>query len=392
LEVCFSPATLGIYGFSEDKYVPIKAGYTAAITLESLKKIDRYRLEVSLACNLRCSYCVVHMNSVEQQNTLMSLNTAKAIVSRFNDEVGSSGSVFLMGGEPLLNIDVVRYIIDNIVGNTIIFTNAHSRNDELADYFYKHGTYILTSLDGSTLEQNEKRFHPDVKGNFIKVTNNIKNAIAKGCKVGVSCLLHSGNLTDAVEIATYFVEELKAKAMSFAYPHLTIKQSEENEFDIEAYGNQLIALFRFSKAKKVYIDQIGKIVSSILFNYPMIAGCKAGLSQRTFYPDGKETVCTKIDTCSDFNLDCYFSSLPYFNPKCSNCIAISLCGGGCAWDACVKAGNKNLDWRLCKYKIPVVKYIVNDILITLRQANSIDSAKELLDEIYMPMCNNYSEG
>ena len=76
-----------------------------------IHKIDRYRIEVSLACDLRCQYCLVHMNNVEQQNKKMSMDTASAIINMFNAEVGERGSVFIIGGEPLTNKAVTKYII-----------------------------------------------------------------------------------------------------------------------------------------------------------------------------------------------------------------------------------------------------------------------------------------
>lgn len=391
MDIRFTPRTLAIDCFLDGNWLTINDNVYTPIVLDDLKKIDRYRLEVSLACNLRCAYCVVHMNRVAQQNTIMSLETAKKIVNRFNDEVGRDGSIFLMGGEPLLNIDVVRYIIDNVLGRSIIFTNALGLTKELVSYFINREVYVLTSLDGSTLIHNEKRFQPKVRENFDIVTKNISYAIAAGCKVGVSCLLHNGNVTDAISIASYFVDSLKATAMSFAYPHLTVNPSDENEFDIEAYGDKLIELFQFAKDRRVYIDQIGKIVSAIIYRSPILIACKAGLSQRTFYPDGSETICTKIDTCKLHNLHNYFESLPFFNLSCKDCIAVGLCGGGCAWDACVKPASNGLDWRVCKFKKKLVNHILSDIKTTLTHAATIKEAKSILNRVYRPMCNNYSE-
>ena len=107
----------------------------ASTTLPAL--IDRYRIEVSLSCNLKCKYCVVHMNNVRQQNTVMSLETARTIVNQFNEEVGDKGSIFLMGGEPLTNFPVVKSIIEQAQGSTIIFTNALLLDDNLIRFFYK---------------------------------------------------------------------------------------------------------------------------------------------------------------------------------------------------------------------------------------------------------------
>ena len=145
----------------------ITQGVTSALTKQP-STIDRYRVEVSLTCNLKCKYCVVHLNNVRQQNTIMSIETAQRIIEMFNKEVGAKGSIFIMGGEPLVNWPVVKYIIENAKGKTIIFTNALDLTEEIIKFFFKHDTYILTSLDGYSIEQNEKRFWPHTQKNTIK--------------------------------------------------------------------------------------------------------------------------------------------------------------------------------------------------------------------------------
>lgn len=391
MKIRFLPEKLKFEGnVANGQWEEITKGFYAIPSLEELHKIDRYRIEVSLMCNLKCEYCVVHMNKVTQQNTLMNSDVADRIIKRFNEEIGEYGSIFLMGGEPLTNINVVKQFIEGVTGKTIIFTNALGLDAELAEYFFKNDVYILTSLDGHSLYHNQKRFHPRVKDNFDKVTNNIKCAIDKGCKVGVSCLLHADNLKDALDIAEYFRTELHAKSMSFAYPHMTICDSAENEFDVKEYVKQLKRLYLWAKEKKVYIDQIGKIVGGIIYGYPTIAACKSGLSQRTFYPNGEETICTKLDTCPEYKADEYFSSLPAFNDFCKNCKARYLCGGGCVWDACVNSKN-GLDHRICSLRRDLIEFIIGDIKETLEKAKTIGEAQQMMKNIFGPLCDNYSK-
>lgn len=392
IQVKYNPEQLRFEGYANGRWESITKGISADAEDHNplVRPVDRYRLEVSLTCNLRCRYCVVHMNNVSQQNTVMSLETANEIISRFNSEVGSTGSIFLMGGEPLVNTSVVKYIVENAAGSSIIFTNALALTDELIDFFYTHGTYILTSLDGYTIEQNEKRFWPNVEKNYARVTENIKKAIQRGCKVGVSCLLHKDNVNDALAIASFFVDDLKARAMSFSYPHLTVDDSEENEFDFSVYAEQMKKLYLFSKEHQVYIDQIGKIISSIQYGFPAVLGCKSGTTQRTFYPNGQETICTKIDTVSSVDMGVYCADLPFYSQTCENCVARTLCSGECPWDYTVaRLGGKTHE-RVCAYKKSVISFIVDDICTELSRADTCEEARQLFEYIFAPMTNNYS--
>lgn len=351
-------------------------------------RIDRYRIEVSLTCNLRCQYCVVHMNNVSQQNTIMSMETARSIVERYNKEVGDNGSIFIMGGEPLTNIPIVKFIIKKAKGTSILFTNALFLEKDLIDFFYKHNTYILTSLDGYDYFQNRKRFWPHIEKKFDRVTNNIKAAIDRGCKVGVSCLLHKDNINEAIKIADYFYRELHAKAMSFAYPHSTVNHTEESDFNFSDYTEQMKSLYLYSKSNKVYIDQIAKIISCIYYGYPAKVGCKAGTTQRTFYPDGKETICTKIDTLNSFNFEEYISELPYVNDDCAECIAKNICVGECPWDFAVAKLEGRKHERICAFRRELITYIVKDICKELSQAENLEEAKLIFDRTFAPMVKN----
>lgn len=347
--------------------------------------IDRYRLEVSLLCDLSCKYCVVHMNKISQQGKRMDLDTAQKIVSKFNEEVGEKGSLLLMGGEPLVNWDVVKYIIEENKGYTLLFTNSYKLDLDKINFLREHDTLILTSLDGYTLKHNEARFYPKVEERYKCVTQNIKNAINKGCKVGICCVAHQENVEELGEIANFFYNELNALSMSFAYPHFTIENSTTNDFSINDYTEQMYKLFDFSKENKVYIDQIGKKISAILNRERVVSACKVGISQRTFYPDGNETQCTKLDTLPNFSLDNFVNNLPFRNEKCQDCVAISLCGGGCPWDAAVYSNDIGVDKRICHYTKNIVNYIISDIEKSVQNVNSLDEAVDIIKSRYLPL-------
>lgn len=81
---------------------------------------------VTERCNLACKYCYVH-----KQPKTMTLETAEQTIKYFTDKfdatvaAGKRINVALHGGEPLLNFDVIRYIIKTLkerYDGHIIFT------------------------------------------------------------------------------------------------------------------------------------------------------------------------------------------------------------------------------------------------------------------------------
>lgn len=383
-KIKFDPKTLNLQLILKGgEHFLLNSGHTKDKKLS--KKIDRYRIEVSLACDLRCRYCVVHMNKVFQRGKMMSLKVAKKIMDKFNSEVGSRGSLILIGGEPLLNWETVKYMISKCKGRTIIFTNAYKLNREKSIFLKKYDTLILTSLDGYSLKHNKNRFEPNVKDRFSIVRKNISSAIRYGCKIGIGCVVHLENVNDVTKIAQFFTEKIKSRSLSFAYPHFTTEITKINKFPMEKYTKAMCKMVQFSKDNRVYIDQIGKLLRCILKKEIIISACKAGLSQRAFYPDGSETICTKLDTIHNYNIDNFFKKLPVNNKKCKNCIALNLCGGGCPWDASVFKNKIGVDKRVCGHNKKLVAYIIKDMEKELKNVKIRKEALGIIKDKYYPM-------
>lgn len=388
--ICFNPETLELR-LNDEKgnslgSLNINSEYInqTKINISNIP-IDRYRVEVSLCCDLACTYCVVEMNKVTQRGKKMSLEVSDRIVRQFNNEVGLKGSILLIGGEPLTNWLVVKHIIEEAKGQTLLFTNCLQLDIKKAKFLKEYDVLVLTSLDGFSLEHNHARFYPFVEERYKKVMNNIKNAVSVGLKVGISCVVHQGNISNMKEIANYFADELNVKSISFAYPHYSVEDKFSDIFSMKEYTENLCQLIEFCNTKKVYIDQIGKKISAILNTQRVTSSCKVGVSQRTFYPDGTETQCTKLDLVPSFSLSDFSTRLPIVNEKCQDCFARNVCGGGCPWDASLYPNEKGVDNRICVFSQSLTKAILMNIETTVENASSLDEAKNLIAKKYLPL-------
>lgn len=385
-KIKFDPETLDLW-FTPDGALAVllNADHVFDKDAKIIKKLDRYRIEVSLACDLNCQYCVVHMNKIPQRGKMMTLAVAKGLIKEFNSKIGVSGSLVLIGGEPLLNWETVQYMVANCSGNSMIFTNALKLDGEKIRFFKENKTLILTSLDGYNLEHNRNRFYPRVNERFATVCGNIKKAIKTGCRVGIGCVVHSENVADISKIADFFTKKLGSRSLSFAYPHFTAEATETNKFPMEKYTKEICKLVGYSKENKVYIDQIGKLLRGVFRKERVVSACKAGLSQEAFYPDGSKTVCTKLDTIKGYCIDDFFKKLPFRNKKCKGCIAQNLCGGGCPWDAAVFKNEIGVDRRICGHNKALTKYILCDIEKELKSAKTEKDAQRIIKNKYYPI-------
>lgn len=121
--------------------------------------LTRLELGVAEDCNLRCPYCFVSQGSFGGPRRLMPLEIARRAVALLFAEAGEAPllQVGFYGGEPLLNIPVVRAVVSEASalaaerGQRILFdliTNGTRLDAELCAFLRAHGVAIQISLDG----------------------------------------------------------------------------------------------------------------------------------------------------------------------------------------------------------------------------------------------------
>jgi radical SAM protein with 4Fe4S-binding SPASM domain len=102
-------------------------------------------------------------------------------------------------------------------------------------------------------------------------------------------------------------------------------------------------------------------------------GCTVIGPEVTFYPNGKRTLCTKLDsdakTRSVRPSDIY-ASLPFFMEDCRSCAAIGVCGGGCVWDAKMRF-NRFQDLRECDFQRNLLERMLWDVVDWSRSSENL---------------------
>lgn len=132
----------------------------------NLINLHQIVFEVTNACNFRCDYCIysgMYDGFNQLSNNILSFNKAKAILDYLinlwteNQRSITSKPIFIgfYGGEPLVNISLIKQIVDYVEKNVmdkrkIIFsmtTNAFFI-DKYMDYLAEKDFQLLISLDG----------------------------------------------------------------------------------------------------------------------------------------------------------------------------------------------------------------------------------------------------
>lgn len=169
------------------------------------------------ACNLKCVYC--YEGAGEVKNTVMSKETADRYIKFIKNEATSKRapiiSINLFGGEPLLNIDLGFYILEELnkfcvetekILYSSIITNGTLITEEILQKLEKYNCISLQiTLDGTKEIHNSRRMYKNDTGSFDKIIENImlfKNREGR-IKLVIRINVDKSNLEETYKLLKY---------------------------------------------------------------------------------------------------------------------------------------------------------------------------------------------
>jgi len=122
---------------------------------------------VTLRCDHTCQYCQVSRVSENRTAFDMSRETAERAIALMLESPSRQLKVEFQGGEPLLNFDLIRYIVleverlaDGREVQFVIASNLSPLTDEILEFAAAYKIFFSTSLDGPAALHNRNRPRP----------------------------------------------------------------------------------------------------------------------------------------------------------------------------------------------------------------------------------------
>lgn len=149
------------------------------------KSIDSIILNITDACNLRCSYCAYSGQYPYERvhsNNFMSIDTAKKSLDFFFQRNKTNSShlkkISLYGGEPLLATEVVEFVVSyakekSPKAEISISTNGTLINSEWIDFFIENNIRLNISLDGDQCSHDRYRVKVNGHGTHKEIIKNL---------------------------------------------------------------------------------------------------------------------------------------------------------------------------------------------------------------------------
>ena len=338
--------------FSKDEYEP----FTKMLENSPIKAMC---LNVAHDCNLRCEYCFASKGDFGQGRMLMPFEVGKKAIDFLIENSGDRHNleVDFFGGEPLMNFDVVKHIVDyarsiekkfNKNFRFTITTNGLLLTDDKIEYINREMSNVVLSLDGRKEINDLLRITPNSKGSYDTIVPKYQKLVeSRGDKdYYVRGTFTKNNLDftkDVLHMADLGFEQLSIEP---------VVSDEKLEFSIKE--SDLSRVFEeYENLAKVIID---KRKNKEFFNFfhfmidlnqgpcaiKRLRGCGCGNEYIAITPTGDIFPCHqfvgndewKMGNLFDNNFntkikDTFSKTTVYTKSNCKNCWAKFYCSGGC---------------------------------------------------------------
>ncbi len=317
-------------------------------------------LHVAHTCNLNCSYCFASQGKYQGDRALMSFEVGK---QAFDFLIANSGNrknleVDFFGGEPLMNLDVVKQLVEyarsiekehNKNFRFTLTTNGVLLDDEVTEFLNSEMDNVVLSLDGR--KEVHDRFRKDYlgQGSYDLIVPKFQRFVEKR---GDKSYYIRGTFThentdftkDILHMADLGFKELSMEPVVCppGDPYaLTESDKPELYRQYEILATEMLKRKKDGKPITFYHYMLDLKNGPCI--YKRITGCGSGTEYVAVTPWGELFPCHQFVGDPKYSLgdvwkgvtnkraqDEFRGCNAYSRPECKECWAKLYCSGGCA--------------------------------------------------------------
>lgn len=345
--------------FTEDVYKDVVIDFKKRKTV-----VKALCLHIAHDCNLACQYCFADEGSYNgHPRELMSYEVGKQALDFLIENSGNRVNleVDFFGGEPLMNFDVVKRLVEygrsrekeaNKNFRFTLTTNGVLLNDEIIDFCNKEISNVVLSLDGRKEIHDLMRPTRNGKGSYDVIIDKFKNFVEKrGDKSYYVRGTFTRNNLDFTEDFKHMVD-LGFKEISIepvVSPDDCPYSIREEDIDTICKEYDKLALDiidRHKAGKPITFFHYMLDLNGGPCVYKRLSGCGSGTEYLAVTPQGELYPCHQFVGVDGFKLGDVYNGIEknelvedfklcnvYAKDKCKECFARFYCSGGCAANA-----------------------------------------------------------
>lgn len=328
-------------------------------------------LHVAHTCNLCCSYCFAGQGRYSGERALMSFETGRRALDFLIENSGSRRNleVDFFGGEPLMNFDVVKRLVEyarSVEGEKgknfrfTLTTNGVLIDDEVIDFANREMSNVVLSLDGRREVHDRFRVDHAGRGSWDRIVPKFKRLVeARGGKNyyirGTFTHMNPDFLEDIKTMLDLGFDELSMEPVVCPPDDPLALTEDDLPVVLEQYERlaDLIVSRREEGRPFTFYHYMIDLEEGPCI-YKRISGCGSGCEYLAVTPDGQLYPCHQFVGDEKFRLGDvwegvtntemraeFAASNVYTKPACEDCWAKLWCAGGCAANSYHAAGSVN---------------------------------------------------
>ncbi len=345
--------------FSKDTFAPL----AGKLKEKNRRIIKALCLHVAHTCNLDCSYCFASQGKYHGERALMSYETGKRALDFLIENSGERHNleVDFFGGEPLMNFDVVKKLVEyarSVEGGKgknfrfTLTTNGVLIDDEVIDFANREMSNVVLSLDGRREVHDRFRVDRSGRGSYDVVVPKFQKLVA--ARGGKNYYMR-GTFTHHNPDFLRDIEHMLSLGFSeLSMEPVVCKKDDPSALD---EGDLKIVEEQYEKLAELMIRREREGRAFTFYHYMIdlgggpciykrISGCGSGSEYMAVTPTGELYPCHQFvgekrfllgniwDGVTNHDVQREFENCSvYARAQCGDCWARLYCSGGCAANA-----------------------------------------------------------
>lgn len=322
-------------------------------------------LHVAHACNMRCGYCFAGEGEYHGERAIMSYDTGRRALDWLIENSGTRHNleVDFFGGEPLLDLDVVKQLVaygrsrEKECGKNFRFTlttNGLLLDDDTIEFLNREMGNVVISLDGRKDVNDNMRKMPDGGGTYDAILPAFKKLAASRDQRdyyvrGTYTHYNTDFASDVIHMADLGFKELSIEPV-VAPPDApyALKESDIPKLlsEYERLACEMLERKREGKGRDFTFYHYMIDLTGGPCIVKRVSGCGVGTEYVAVTPTGDLYPCHQFvgeerfllgniydGITNDSICDEFKSCNVYSHEECADCFAKLYCSGGCAANA-----------------------------------------------------------
>jgi len=317
-------------------------------------------LHVAHTCNLNCAYCFASQGKYHGERALMSFEVGKRALDFLMENSGTRTNleVDFFGGEPLMNWDVVKQLVEYARSvekehhknfRFTLTTNGLLIDDEVIDFCNKEMSNVVLSLDGRKEINDLTRVDYAGNGSYDRIVPKFQKMVKArdGREYYMRGTFTHANpdfTKDVFHMADLGFTELSMEPVVSAPDDPAALTAEDLEIVKEQYeilAKEMIKRKKEGRSFTFYHYMIDLTGGPCI--YKRISGCGSGTEYMAVTPWGDLYPCHQFVGEEEYKLGDIWNGVTntglreefrscnaYARPECADCWAKLYCSGGCA--------------------------------------------------------------